>query len=387
MYVTVSKATDYGSMKVGTISYDGSRFKLEPSDSPELRAIFRHPVVSPEKRDVVTAKTDPVQYMRWLWTIGSSYDPISQVQEEAAQVQPVQQSSQPDKDSYQRHSLQTRVQVAVADTSRGPSDEQWRARNYRMGHVWINGLDITLEAVKGTKRVGWDEKDKRWESAPLSAHYGYIRRTESLADAQHIDVYLGPHPQSELVFIVNQLKANGNWDEHKVMLGFQSKQKARRCYLQHYTPRMYGGIHPLMMSELKYWLEHGDTSRPYRDDWKKKHQKTAAQKEFTLIKEELKDIKYAAQATQKAEESSLTVDRQQLYKKVQELTKQLDVLSKYNDVVAPVAPVTTIAREIQRDQWGRAVRVVKQQSDGSRLVEDVIYDEKGLIVKTTEHKE
>lgn len=54
-------------------------------------------------------------------------------------------------------------------------------------------------------------------------------------------------------------------------------------------------------------------------------------------------------------------------------------------VTVPEA-VTTVSKEIERDQHGRISRVIKTQSDGTQLVEEITYDAEGNIAKTSERK-
>jgi hypothetical protein len=53
-----------------------------------------------------------------------------------------------------------------------------------------------------------------------------------------VDVYVGPHEKASNVYIVHQNHVygpkKGQYDEDKVMLGFQSARAARRAYLAHY---------------------------------------------------------------------------------------------------------------------------------------------------------
>ena len=134
-----------------------------------------------------------------------------------------------------------------------PTEAQKEAGNYPKGHVSIQGLDISIENPAGTKR--------RPEWPTLKHAYGYIRGTEG-KDGDHVDVFIGPHPDNERVYVVNQHTPDGKrFDEHKVMLGFDSEQAARKAYLDNYTPGWKGlsSIVPMKMADFKAWLKHGDT--------------------------------------------------------------------------------------------------------------------------------
>lgn len=150
-------------------------------------------------------------------------------------------------------SLADRVDAAAACADPGASDAQKKAGNYQCGHVTLQGLDITIETAKGQKRK------PEWK--PLSNHYGYIKRTRSEADGDHVDVFLGDCPQSEIVFIVDQVNQRGVFDEHKCMIGFTCAAEAKAAYLSNYDAGWtgFGGMKSLTMAQFKDWLDKGDT--------------------------------------------------------------------------------------------------------------------------------
>lgn len=141
---------------------------------------------------------------------------------------------------------------ALAATHKSPSKKQVAAGNYRKGKCSIHGLTISIENPAGTVRK------KGWK--PLSAHYGYILRTEG-RDGEHVDCFIGPNPNSEVVFVVDQVHESGRFDEHKVMLGWSSKRAAKKAYLANYpTGWKCGPITAMTVDQFKAWLEDGDTT-------------------------------------------------------------------------------------------------------------------------------
>lgn len=163
-----------------------------------------------------------------------------------------------------RYSLKDDIENAAAEVDRNPSDAQKEAGTYRKGHVTVQGLPISIENPKGGKRSGKTKDGKEW-SVTIAHHYGYIKRTESEADGDHIDVFIGPDPESEVVFIVNQVGKDGKFDEHKCMVGFTNETDAREGYLANYMKGWKcGEIVSLTMDEFKQWLATGDTKKPYR---------------------------------------------------------------------------------------------------------------------------
>ncbi|HEJ4320062.1 TPA: hypothetical protein SL531_001349 [Pseudomonas aeruginosa] len=145
-----------------------------------------------------------------------------------------------------------------------PSEAECAAGNYKVGRAIFHGLPVAIEQPRGTYRTGKDANGKCWVNR-MAAHYGYISGTKG-NDGDAVDCFIGFYPQSERVFVINQ-NIGGRFDEHKVMLGFPDEDSARRAYLDSYDRGWNGlaSIVPCSISQLKWWLKRGDTSRPLRD--------------------------------------------------------------------------------------------------------------------------
>jgi hypothetical protein len=100
--------------------------------------------------------------------------------------------------------------------------------------------------------------------------YGYIKSTLG-ADDMQVDVYLGKHPESLHVWVIDQDKfdANGRdqgFDEHKVMLAYDNLPKAIKDYAKAHGDGLgherIAAITALSYDELKDWLKNGDMDRP-----------------------------------------------------------------------------------------------------------------------------
>lgn len=143
-----------------------------------------------------------------------------------------------------------------------PTPAQIEADNYKQGHVRVGGLDITIENPAGSVRRGTDQAGRPWESE-LQHHYGKIRGTVG-SDGDHLDVFLGPNPRSERVFVVNQLRADGSFDEHKVMVGFDTAEEAREAYLSNYEAgweERVGSIEAVEIESFRRWAKFSDTTK------------------------------------------------------------------------------------------------------------------------------
>lgn len=136
-----------------------------------------------------------------------------------------------------------------------PTDAQKEAGNYKKGHIKIDGFDITIENPKGSVRSGTDANGNKWETE-IHNTYGYIRGTKGV-DGDHIDMFLSDHPEEGKVYVVDQIKPDGSFDEHKVMYGFNSTEEAKEAYLSNYSKgwKGLGNITPVSKEEFKKWID------------------------------------------------------------------------------------------------------------------------------------
>jgi hypothetical protein len=149
-----------------------------------------------------------------------------------------------------------------------PTEAQKAAGNYQKYHAKINGFDVSIENPKGSIRSGTSLGGQSWQTK-MPAHYGYIKRTQG-ADGDQLDVYVGPKPESQRVYVVDQRKGPGSaqFDEHKAIMGAESVLEAREIYAQGFSDgtgaQRIGAITPMSVSEFRKWLKEGDTSKPVR---------------------------------------------------------------------------------------------------------------------------
>ncbi|MCR4772746.1 MAG: hypothetical protein K5854_00100, partial [Prevotella sp.] len=152
--------------------------------------------------------------------------------------------------------IQDQVDAAAKEVNTEPTEAQKEAGNYKKGHIKFDGYDITIENPKGSVRRGTDADGKAWETE-MHNTYGYIRGTEGV-DGDHIDVYLSDDPTHGNVFVIDQVNPEtGEFDEHKVMYGFDSAEEARNAYLSNYTKdwKGLGNITEVSKEEFKKWID------------------------------------------------------------------------------------------------------------------------------------
>ena len=110
-----------------------------------------------------------------------------------------------------------------------PTEAQKKAGNYKMEHIHRGGYNISIENPKGSVRRGVDENGNPWQNT-MPYDYGYIRGTKG-HDGDHIDIFLGPNENPTHIYVVDQINPKtGEFDESKVMFGFNSLEDARQGY-------------------------------------------------------------------------------------------------------------------------------------------------------------
>lgn len=158
------------------------------------------------------------------------------------------------------NSTQSAVESASAEVETSPTEAQKKAGNYKMGHVKVGAFDVTIESPKGSERSGTDANGKKW-SVKMNNTYGYIRGTEGV-DGDHIDVFLAENMDKwdgKYVFVVDQYNPDGTFDEHKVMLGFNSMEEARSAYLSNYEKGWENGrrivVARIKTDDFQKWVD------------------------------------------------------------------------------------------------------------------------------------
>jgi hypothetical protein len=159
------------------------------------------------------------------------------------------------------------VDNATHGINRDPTAGQKDAGNYRKGHINVQGIDVSIETRRGSLRRGVDANGDEWQ-CQLPAHYGYMRRSTG-ADGEQVDVYVGPDPQAPNAWIIDQVDTDtGEFDEHKVMLGFRDQESALRAYTGAFSDGKgkdrIGAVTQVTVSQLKSWLK-GDTTTALGD--------------------------------------------------------------------------------------------------------------------------
>lgn len=216
---------------------DGKRFEIQP----------KAPV-----QDAATPVQDEISTLEQQLATEKSVPKKAQIRKQITKLQkdsPIDQAA---------HAAATSIQNDLPE----PTQAQIEAGNYKKGHIKVHGLDIAVENPRGSERRGTDPDGKPW-SHNMSDHYGYIKRTTG-ADQEHIDTYVGKNTESENVFVVDQInQGTGGFDEHKVMLGFDSQEEAVAAYQSNFDKGWkVGPVTQMSKDQFKDWLKNSDTSKP-----------------------------------------------------------------------------------------------------------------------------
>jgi hypothetical protein len=171
------------------------------------------------------------------------------------------------------------IDHAADQAKHNPSPAQIDSGVYPKGHFAWNGLDITIETPAGrTRHVTTQEGVHHHVVMP--AHYGYIRGTIG-NDGMQVDCYMGKHPKSDRVWVIDQVHAHsgpdhdpegghhekGQFDETKCMLGYRTEAEAMADYLDGWDSPAdgrahFGGVTELTVAAFKDWLKTGDMKKP-----------------------------------------------------------------------------------------------------------------------------
>jgi len=119
----------------------------------------------------------------------------------------------------------------------------------------VQGLDIVIESPKDSLRHGPDWIQK------MAHDYGYIEGTKG-NDGDELDCFVGPNSDSETLFVVEQNNDEGEFDEHKVMIGFSNMAEAKDAYFANY-PEEWDHLRNITELDIKDfwdWVKNKNTS-------------------------------------------------------------------------------------------------------------------------------
>ena len=139
--------------------------------------------------------------------------------------------------SPEDNSFAGRLKRGKESVNTEPTEGQKEAGNYKKGHVSFGGYSFTIENPAGSKRKGTDADGNAWENE-MKNTYGYILGKRG-KDGDHLDMFINDEADLDNwngnVYVIDQVNPKtGEFDEHKVMYGFDSEEAARKAYLSNY---------------------------------------------------------------------------------------------------------------------------------------------------------
>lgn len=166
---------------------------------------------------------------------------------------------------------QEKIDKELEDLEHDPTEGQKKAGNYKKGHFKFMGFNVTIEEAPGDIRRGTAPDGTKWETKMQNA-YGYFSRTEG-KDGDEIDLFLGDAPETGSVFVVHQVDPKtGDFDEDKVMLGFWSRDDAKKAYMANYEKGWQGFGSMTAYSKVQFaeWLDKQTKERAAKKAAKQK---------------------------------------------------------------------------------------------------------------------
>lgn len=157
---------------------------------------------------------------------------------------------------------QSKIDQELDDLEHDPTPGQAEAGNYKKGHFKFMGFRVTIENAPGDIRTGTDSDGEQWSQKMANA-YGYFSRTEG-KDGDEIDLFLGPLPEAQQVYIVHQVDPKtGKPDEDKVMLGFGDTTRAKAAYMANYKQgwQGFGSMTAMGKPQFADWLDQQTKDR------------------------------------------------------------------------------------------------------------------------------
>jgi hypothetical protein len=240
-----------------------------------------------------------------------------------------------------------------------PTEAQKQAGNYKKGHLKLHGMDISIENPRGSLRT-FTRADGSTGARRMRDNYGYIRRTEG-ADGDQVDIFVSETPTSDKVFVIDQLKQSGGFDEHKALLGYPDEASAVRAYKRNYQPGwQVGPVKEMTVEEFKEWVRNGDTKAPLQPE---KIPTPASPEQLTEATENQKPgrrskLRYADSTDpldRLSRASSETIERMIKQVQDQHVNKEL-TWDQYTERVDPLITAKVRAEKREREAAGKGKR-------------------------------
>ena len=142
------------------------------------------------------------------------------------------------------------------------TDAMKAAGNIKNASYELNGFKLKIAFPKGSERAGTSPDGEMWKRT-MTADYGDIEGIRG-ADGDKMDVFVGPRRDTNKIFVVDQVKEDGSFDEHKVVMGAASEDQARQVYLSNYPQGWngLGAITAMTPEQFRAWAKSPAAKKP-----------------------------------------------------------------------------------------------------------------------------
>lgn len=114
------------------------------------------------------------------------------------------------------------------------------------------GIPVVVDRPKGFVQEGKSADGSPWRRV-YHVDYGHIPGTLG-GDGDGLDVFVGGDETAKEVHWILQRKADGSFDEYKIMLGFADRETAKAIYCAHIPKRFLGSIATMPIEYMKALL-------------------------------------------------------------------------------------------------------------------------------------
>ena len=145
----------------------------------------------------------------------------------------------------------------------------------------LGGFSLNIENPKGSTRSGVGADGEVW-SVEMPVAYGEIRGTTA-EDNEGVDVFVGDDVEGGNVYLINQVRpGTKDFDENKIMLGFDSEAAAEQAYKDSYADgfgdEVFGGIVQVAADDFVQFVKNYKVKKKDKQNDKKTGQKKAEAK-------------------------------------------------------------------------------------------------------------
>lgn len=116
----------------------------------------------------------------------------------------------------------------------------------------FKGIPVVVDRPRGFVQRGAAPDGSQWRRV-YHVDYGHVPGTKG-GDGDGLDVFLGGDQEAKEAHWILQRKADGTFDEYKVMLGFQDAKSAKQMYEAHVPKKFFGSMCSMPIEMMKALL-------------------------------------------------------------------------------------------------------------------------------------